>query len=330
MANIIDQYVNLMAKIEDMVARLTGITPQRQGSIAASELVGNVNQAVTQSYHITEPWFWNHNQAKKEVLTMLLNTAKYAWKDNKTCLNYILDDATRAFITLSDDFFYSDMDIFVEDSTKNRQNIDLLKQLLQPAMQNGATLLDVAEIITLDNVNMIKNKLEDIEQKRMQQMQQQQQAEQEAQQRMLEEQNRVKEEELAIEEAKIDLDKYKTDVDSYTKITVAEINAYRGSENMDQNSNGIPDVLEIASQALAERKQYSDETAKQMELNAKLRESKDKKEIENKKIELEKERMKHETELQRMSDNAAMEREKLKAKTALKNKTNAEAAKSKK
>nr|DAE43759.1 MAG TPA: hypothetical protein [Caudoviricetes sp.] len=30
-------------------------------------------------------------------------------------------------------------------------------------MQNGATLLDVAEIITLDNVNMIKNKLEDIE-----------------------------------------------------------------------------------------------------------------------------------------------------------------------
>lgn len=320
MANIIDQYVNLMAKIEDMVARLTGITPQRQGSIAASELVGNVNQAVTQSYHITEPWFWNHNQAKKEVLTMLLNTAKYAWKDNKTCLNYILDDATRAFITLSDDFFYSDMDIFVEDSTKNRQNIDLLKQLLQPAMQNGATLLDVAEIITLDNVNMIKNKLEDIEQKRMQQMQQQQQAEQEAQQRMLEEQNRVKEEELAIEEAKIDLDKYKTDVDSYTKITVAEINAYKGSENMDQNSNGIPDVMEIASQALAERKQYSDETAKQMELNAKLRESKDKKEIENKKIELEKERMKHETELQRMSDNAAMEREKLKAKTALKNK----------
>ena len=320
MANIIDQYVNLMAKIEDMVARLTGINPQRQGSIAASELVGNVNQAVTQSYHITEPWFWNHNQAKKEVLTMLLNTAKYAWKDNKTCLNYILDDATRAFITLSDDFFYSDMDIFVEDSTKNRQNIDLLKQLLQPAMQNGATLLDVAEIITLDNVNMIKNKLEDIEQKRMQQMQQQQQAEQEAQQRMLEEQNRVKEEELAIEEAKIDLDKYKTDVDSYTKITVAEINAYKGSENMDQNSNGIPDVMEIASQALAERKQYSDETAKQMELNAKLRESKDKKEIENKKIELEKERMKHETELQRMSDNAAMEREKLKAKTALKNK----------
>src|SRR5574344_2480709 len=83
---------------------------------------------------------------------MLLNTAKVAWKDNKECLNYILDDTTRAFLKLSDKFFYEDMDIFTEDSTKNRQNIDALRQLLQPAMQNGATLLDVAEIVTLDNV----------------------------------------------------------------------------------------------------------------------------------------------------------------------------------
>lgn len=330
MANIIDQYVNLMAKIEDMVAKLTGITPQRQGSIAASELVGNTTQAITQSYHITEPWFWTHNQVKKEVLTMLLDTAKVAWKDNKTCLNYILDDATRAFITLSDDFFYSDMDVFVEDSTKNRQDLDQLKQLLQPAMQNGASLLDIAEIITMDNINMIKDRLEDIEQKRMEQMQQQQQAEQEAQQQLIAEQNRVKEEELMLKEAELELEKYKIDTDSQTKITVAQLNAYKGLQDLDQNDNGIPDVMEIAQQALAERKQIADESAKQMELNAKLRDSENKKQIENKKMQLERDRMKHETQLQKMNNDAAMEREKLKARTALKNKTNAEAAKSKK
>lgn len=330
MANIIDQYVNLMAKIEDMVAKLTGITPQRQGSIAASELVGNTTQAITQSYHITEPWFWTHNQVKKEVLTILLDTAKVAWKDNKTCLNYILDDATRAFITLSDDFFYSDMDVFVEDSTKNRQDLDQLKQLLQPAMQNGASLLDIAEIITMDNINMIKDRLEDIEQKRMEQMQQQQQAEQEAQQQLIAEQNRVKEEELMLKEAEMELEKYKIDTDAQTKITVAQLNAYKGLQDLDQNDNGVPDVMEIAQQALAERKQIADESAKQMELNAKLKDSENKKQIENKKMQLERDRMKHETQLQKMSDDAAMEREKLKAKTALRNKTNAEAAKSRK
>lgn len=331
MSNVIAEYIQLMQKIEDMVAKLTGITPQRQGQIAASELVSNANTAVNMSYHITEPWFWNHNQVKRRVLTMLLNTSKAAWKDNKRYLNYILDDATRAFVQLSDNFFYEDMDIFVDDSTKNQQYIDQLKQLLQPAMQNGASLLDIAEIITLDNMSMIKNRLEEIEQKRMEQMQQQQQAEQQAQQQMAEQQNQLKEEELMLKEAELDLEKYKVDQDRYkaeqdnaTKITVAQINAYRGAENMDQDMNGIPDPIEIGKQALEQQKINSDIATKQLELNNKRREIEQKREAENKKIQLEKDRMKHETELQRMSDKAAMDREKLKAKTAIRNKVTGE------
>ena len=320
MSNVIAEYIQLMQKIEDMVAKLTGITPQRQGQIAPSELVGNTNTAVSMSYHITEPWFWNHNQVKRRVLTMLLNTSKAAWKDSKRYLNYILDDATRAFVQLSDNFFYEDMDIFVDDSTKNQQHIDQLKQLLQPAMQNGASLLDIAEIITLDNMSMIKNRLEEIEQKRMEQMQQQQQAEQQAQQQMAEQQNQLKEEELMLKEAEMDLEKYKVDQDNATKITVAQLNAYRGAENMDQDMNGIPDPIEIGKQALEQQKINSDIATKQLELNNKRREIEQKREAENKKIQLEKDRMKHETELQRMSDKAALEREKLKAKTALRNK----------
>lgn len=324
MSNIIAEYIQLMQKIEDMVAKLTGITPQRQGQIAASELVSNANTAVNMSYHITEPWFWNHNQVKRRVLTMLLNTSKAAWKDSKRYLNYILDDATRAFVQLSDNFFYEDMDIFVDDSTKNQQYIDQLKQLLQPAMQNGASLLDIAEIITLDNMSMIKNRLEEIEQKRMEQMQQQQQAEQQAQQQIAEQQNQLKEEELMLKEAEMDLEKYKVDQDNATKITVAQLNAYRGAENMDQDMNGIPDPIEIGKQALEQQKINSDIATKQLELNNKRREIEQKREAENKKIQLEKDRMKHETELQRMSDKAAMDREKLKAKTAIRNKVTGE------
>lgn len=324
MSNVIAEYIQLMQKIEDMVAKLTGITPQRQGQIAASELVSNANTAVNMSYHITEPWFWNHNQVKRRVLTMLLNTSKAAWKDSKRYLNYILDDATRAFVQLSDNFFYEDMDIFVDDSTKNQQYIDQLKQLLQPAMQNGASLLDIAEIITLDNMSMIKNRLEEIEQKRMEQMQQQQQAEQQAQQQIAEQQNQLKEEELMLKEAEMDLEKYKVDQDNATKITVAQLNAYRGAENMDQDMNGIPDPIEIGKQALEQQKINSDIATKQLELNNKRREIEQKREAENKKIQLEKDRMKHETELQRMSDKAAMDREKLKAKTAIRNKVTGE------
>lgn len=321
MANTIDQYINLMDKIESMVSEITGVTKQREGAISSNELVGNVERSVVQSAHITEPLFWVHNQVKKEVLSMLLNTAKFAWKDSdKRCIHYVLDDATRAFLTLNDDFFYEDMDIFLDDSTKNQQQLEALKQLMQPAMQNGASLLDIAEIITMDNINMIKNRLEDIEQKRMEQQQALEEQQAQREQQMIQMQNEVKEEELMIKEAEMDLEKYKIDTDNATKITVAQLQAYRGLEDQDQNDNGIPDTMEIAAQALAERKQASEEAGKQFEFNAKLREQQMKEKIEDKKIQLEREKLTAAQKLQKQKDEAAMQREKLKAKTSLKNK----------
>ena len=321
MANTIDQYINLMDKIESMVSEITGVTKQREGAISSNELVGNVERSVVQSAHITEPLFWVHNQVKKEVLSMLLNTAKFAWKDSdKRCVHYVLDDATRAFLTLNDDFFYEDMDIFLDDSTKNQQQLEALKQLMQPAMQNGASLLDIAEIITMDNINMIKNRLEDIEQKRMEQQQALEEQQAQREQQMIQMQNEVKEEELMIKEAEMDLEKYKIDTDNATKITVAQLNAYRGLEDQDQNDNGIPDTMEIAAQALAERKQASEEAGKQFEFNAKLREQQMKEKIEDKKIQLEREKLTAAQKLQKQKDEAAMQREKLKAKISLKNK----------
>lgn len=320
MANTIDQYINLMDKIESMLSEISGVSKQREGSISSNELVGNVERSVVQSAHITEPWFWVHNQVKKECLTMLLDTAKHAWKDNKTSIQYVLDDATRAFLTLSDDFFYEDMDIFVEDTTKNQQQIEALKNLMQPAMQNGASLLDIAEIITMDNVTMIRSKLEEIEQKRIEQQQAMEQAQAEREQQMAQIQNEIKEEELMLKEAEMDLKKYEIDSNNATKITVAQLNAYRGAENMDQDGNGQIDVVEIGNQALQQQKINSEAASKQFEFNNKKREMEMKREIENKKIELEKQKMKQEMELQKQKDKAAMEREQLKARTAKQNK----------
>lgn len=324
MANTIDQYINLMDKIESMLSEISGVSKQREGSISSNELVGNVERSVVQSAHITEPWFWVHNQVKKECLTMLLDTAKHAWKDNRTSIQYVLDDATRAFLTLSDDFFYEDMDVFVDDTTKNQQQVEALKQLMQPAMQNGASLLDIAEIITMDNVSMIKQRLEEIEQKRMEQQQAMEQAQAEREQQMAQIQNEIKEEELMLKEAEMDLKKYEIDSNNATKITVAQLNAYRGAENMDQDMNGIPDPIEIGKQAIEQQKVNSDIASKQFEFNNKKREIEMKRDVENKKIQLEKDKMKQEMELQKQKDKAAMEREKLKAKTAIKNKVTGE------
>lgn len=315
MSNVIAEYIQLMDKIEQLAGTISGITEQRMGAISTHELVGNVERSVVQSSHITEPLFWAHNQCKRHALNMLLNTAKGAWEQTgKKKLSYIFDNGERAYVDISDKFYYEDMDVFVSDTSKDLENIQKLQQLIQPAMQNGASLLEAAEILTNDNFNIIKQKLLDMQTRQEQMQQQQQEAEQQRAIQLQQMQNEQREQELMLEEAKMDLERYKIDADNQTKIAVAEISTYRGTEEKDINANNVADPLEMAKAATAQRKVDSDAFTKRVE-------AKYKNEIENKKIELEKDRMKHEMDLQAAKDEAAMEREKLKARTALKNKT---------
>lgn len=318
MSNVIAEYIQLMDKIEELAGTISGITQQREGAVSSSEMVGNVERSVVQSSHITEPLFWVHNQCKRRVLNMLLNTAKGAWEETgKQKLQYIFDNGERAFLDITPKFYYEDMDVFVSDTSKDLENIQKLQQLIQPAMQNGASLLEAAEILTNDNFNIIKQKLKDMQTRQEQIQQQQQEAEAQQQQQLQQMQNESKQQELMLQEAQMDLQRYQIDQDNQTKIAVAQINAYRGAEDMDQDNNGIPDVAELGKQALEQQKINQEAYNKRYE-------AKQKREIEDQKIQLEKDKMKHETELQKAKDDAAYEREKLKARTALKNKTSGE------
>lgn len=314
MSNVIAEYIQLMDKIEELAGTISGITQQREGAVSSSEMVGNVERSVVQSSHITEPLFWVHNQCKRRVLNMLLNTAKGAWEETgKQKLQYIFDNGERAFLDITPKFYYEDMDVFVSDTSKDLENIQKLQQLIQPAMQNGASLLEAAEILTNDNFNIIKQKLKDMQTRQEQMQQQQQEAEAQQQQQLQQMQNEAKQQELMLQEAQMDLQRYQIDQDNQTKIAVAQINAYRGVEDMDQNENGTPDVMELGKQALEQQKINQEAYNKRYE-------AKQKREIEDQKIQLEKDKMKHEIELQKAKDDAAYEREKLKARTALKNK----------
>lgn len=318
MSNVIAEYIQLMDKIEELAGTISGITQQREGAVSSSEMVGNVERSVVQSSHITEPLFLVHNQCKRRVLSMLLNTAKGAWEEtDKQKLQYIFDNGERAFLDIAPKFYYEDMDVFVSDTSKDLENIQKLQQLIQPAMQNGASLLEAAEILTNDNFNIIKQKLKDMQTRQEQIQQQQQEAEAQQQQQLQQMQNEAKQQELMLQEAQMDLQRYQIDQDNQTKIAVAQINAYRGTEELDQDQNGIPDPIEIGKQAIEQQKINQEAYNKRYE-------AKQKREIEDQKIQLEKDKMKHETELQKAKDDAAYEREKLKARTALKNKTSGE------
>lgn len=226
MSNVIMEYIQLMQKIEDMIGELSGVSRQRQGQVQTSELVGNVQQTIIQSSHITESYFYAHNQFKKRVYNQLLNVAKNVWANSgKKKLHYFTDDMTRVFMDITDDFLLSDMDIFVTDSTRENQNIDALRQLAQPAMQNGASLLDVAEIFTSNNLSDIKTKLTKIEAAKQKREEEMLQMQQQAQAQQTEAMSQIEQSKMELEEAKLLNQEADSIRKSETAVQVALINA---------------------------------------------------------------------------------------------------------
>jgi hypothetical protein len=254
MSNVIAGYIQLMAKIEDMIGEISGVTRQRQGQIQKDELVGNVQQNIIQSSHITEPLFWKHNQVKRRSLNMLIDTCKHAWENSgKKYLHFVLPDMTRIFGDIGPEFLYADLDVFVVDSTKEDRDLQALRTLLQPAMQSGATLAEAAEVATGDSLLHIKRKLAEIDERRAKVEQQQFEMEQESKRQQIEMQQANVAETNRISEAN-------SIRQSETAINVALINAdakqaIAGEANIYEDKNGIRDSIDLARLELDKDKQ---------------------------------------------------------------------------
>jgi len=272
MSSTLVQYINLLAKIEEMIGEVSGVTKQRQGSIENRELVGNVERSVIQSSHITEMLFWTHNNIKKRLLNSLLNTAKIAWaRSGKQKLYYIMDDSNRAFLDLSDNFLYSDFGVFVSDSTRENMNIEALRSLLQPAMQSGATLLDASYILTSNNMSMIKNRLKDIEGRRAQ-----------MEQRNLEAEQQVSQTTLELQMQKLKLEEEDSIRKSETMIQVALIQAENSAQGGDVNKE--PPEIDYKKIEMDSQKMENDMQVKMSKLEEDRRKNRANEELKDKQL----------------------------------------------
>ena len=117
------------------------------------------------------------------------------------------------------------MGIFVTDSTKENQNIEMLRQLYQPAMQNGASLKDIASIMVSDNLTDIKSKLTKIEKERQDREDQVNKSNQEASVQASQIAAEVENKKMQLEQAKMEMEMEKAALAAETSIQVAMINA---------------------------------------------------------------------------------------------------------
>jgi hypothetical protein len=277
MTNVIAHYIDLMNKIEEMIGELSGVSRQRQGSISSNELVGNVERSVVQSSHITEVLFWIHNDIKKRSYTMLVNVAKHAWRNSdRKSLYYVLDDMSRKFIDISPEFLYSDFGVFLTDSSKEAQNIEVLKTLLQPAMQNGASLLDAANVLTADNMNVIKRQLEEVDKKRAQMIQQQQEAEAAMQQAATQAEQQRFAADVTLRQDELRIKEEDSIRKAEVQLAIANIGANAQEGGTDSGPSIMPEEIEMERQkiSLQSEKIQKDYTLKSRQIEETIRKDK--------------------------------------------------------
>jgi len=166
MAPVIREYIGLMDKIEELVGTMSGINKQRQGQVAPSELVGNVERSIIQSGTITEPWFAKQNFFEKRVYNAILESAQRMLQGKNETVMMALDDMSREFLTIPQDFPYKNLNIFISDANDDLKKLEAMRSLAGPAMQSGATLGEVGEIYISDNIADIMGKLKAIDQKK--------------------------------------------------------------------------------------------------------------------------------------------------------------------
>ena len=277
--NSMQHMVNLLEFIESKVYQLSGVTPQRVGDISPSELVGNVQAAISTSATVTEPWFQVHNWTKQRALEGFLEVAKVTLQGKSRKLQYITDDmASVMFEVDGNEFGNAEYGVFLSNSSKDQQALETLKQLMQAALQNDKIQMsDVVDIISSSSMATIKNKLVQSEQKAQQAQQAQGQQEMAMQQQMIDGTKQMQDEKIANENEQKQLDRE-------SKERIAAIGTFFQAPDTDMDNDGTPDIMELLSHTDDIRLKEKELLLKKDELNHKKKETETKAQIEREKM----------------------------------------------
>ena len=268
MSQSVGQYINILAKIEQLVDKVVGITPQREGQTKASETAAGTAAAISNSTYITEPWFYQHNTVKKDILTALLETCKYAYKGKKK-LNYILNDITRVFMEIDmEKFPDSDYGVFVTNSGKDRETLSQLIRLAETGLSSGMIeFSSVVDILKSNSISEITRTIKDAETNKIAREQQNAQADRENMQQLQEQQQAFESEQKQL--------------DRENDVRVAAIKS--SGFDKDVQDSGTVEVFDYADSYVNNLKLNSDNVNKEKDRQLKREEIKSKEKIEHEK-----------------------------------------------
>ena len=274
---------------------LVGMSRQRMGSVSASESATGTNAAIQQSYSQTEPLFIAHEYVMGQLYQAIIDAALYVESAKpQSTLSYITSEGESAFVQVNGtDLKFRDLKVFLTNRPEDTQMFNELRQLAQPLMQNGGSLYDVIELYSTKSMREMKKTFKDL---RDQQIAQQQQAQQLEQQKLQQQQEATQAQIQSAQQLQQEQqahDDYQNELDRLNKKEVALINALGRNENAaaDVDNSGVADALEVSKLTNDQSKAAQDYQIKMQEIQSKMKDGNDKKQIELEKIKVQRENM---------------------------------------
>ena len=259
----------LAMQLKNECWELIGLNRQRLGSITASESATGTNTAVSQSYAQTEPYFVQQEYVENQELQCILDMALYIEsRKPESTLSFIDNEGGNAFVKIQTDAHLRNRDIklFMTSRSDDMRVFQQIQGLAQAAMQNGASLYEVAQMYTETSTRKLMDTYKKLKEKQDQLVQQNQQMQQQAQEM---EQQKMQQE-AAMEEKKhqddIQVQIYKIDTEANTALTVAQIKE-RIQISKDSLSAEGPDYNDIMSLNLKQQEQIYKRDIEQIKID---------------------------------------------------------------
>jgi hypothetical protein len=246
---------------------LVGVSRQRTGAVLATETATGTQTAMSQSFAQTEPWFHFHDVILKDVYQMILDIAQYTelQKPDST-LNYLNNDLESVFLRVTRDELLRDLQVYVTSYAEDRDTIEKLKSLMQPAIQNGADLADIADMLTANSERSLREILQKV-QKRNQEAKQQ---EMQLKQQQLEQQKQQFETNLQVQEQRrlqeMENENMNKELDRQNRLQIEELRGIANEGSFSPTIDTTELLTEQTKAAMERSKQFYEKSIKQKEL----------------------------------------------------------------
>ena len=243
----------LLDYIDREIGMAMGISPQREASFSQGSNVADNRQAITQSHHITEPYFFMHSQVWKSALNEWLRMFRLYCKQifestpgkKEHFIEYIMPNGAKELLRVTPEILdHEDIGIFLSNSGQDQFYRDTMIQLVHAFGQNAGEGMEVVSSM----VKAISNgdspeeihKMIGLEASR----QQERQAQIEEMQSKRAQENEQRQTEWREDEQAHDLDMI--DRKGEWDMKEAAIDVYKHQDDLNQDQDGIPDPIEAA------------------------------------------------------------------------------------